>query len=210
MSRPEIQAYSQAREIRFLVHFTRLENLPSILQDGLRPVSEHGTLRNQPVINDERRLDGHLDGTSLSIAFPNHSMFFKYRQQQGTEWVVLRIDPSVLWTKDCGFCQRNAATTEMSQQTLANLQTLTAFQGMFDEIEGLGTRQEQGLQSFDPTDHQAEVLVFGDIEPHLITGVAFQTQDARNLHAASCGDRSLLTQGSGSGFFAARSYVRLY
>ncbi|WP_085623039.1 MULTISPECIES: DarT ssDNA thymidine ADP-ribosyltransferase family protein [unclassified Pseudomonas] len=208
MSKSEIQAYSQAREIPYLVHFTRLENLPSILQHGLRPVSKHGALCNQPVINDGLRLDGHLDGTSLSIAFPNYHMFYKYRLQPNTEWVVLGIDESVLWTKDCGFCQRNAATNEMAQQTVANLQTLTAFQGMFDEIDGLGTRQEQRLKKFDPTDPQAEVLVFDDIEPNLITGVAFQTQSARNLHAARCGDRKLLIQGSGSGFFAARSFVR--
>ncbi|CAM3934487.1 DarT ssDNA thymidine ADP-ribosyltransferase family protein [Pseudomonas wadenswilerensis] len=208
MPRPEIQAYSQAREIPYLVHFTRLENLPSILQHGLRPVSKHGAFCNQPVINDELRLDGHLDGTSLSIAFPNYHMFYKYRQQPNTEWVVLGIDQSVLWTKNCGFCQRNAATNGMAQQTVANLQTLTAFQGMFDEIDGLGTRQEQRLKKFDPTDPQAEVLVFDDIEPNLITGVAFQTQNARNIHAARCGDRKLLIQGSGSGFFAARSFVR--
>lgn len=208
MPRPEIQAFSQAREIAFLVHFTRLENLSSILQQGLRPVSEHRALCNKPVINDEHRLDGHLDGTSLSIAFPNYLMFYKYRQQLGTEWVVLGIDPSVLWTKECGFCQRNAATAEMAQQSVANLQTLTAFQGMFDEIDGLSTRAEQRLKSFDPTDPQAEVLIFDNIEPHLITGVAFQSQGARNSHAAACGDRKLLTYGSNSGFFASRSYVR--
>ncbi|MBD8186060.1 MULTISPECIES: DarT ssDNA thymidine ADP-ribosyltransferase family protein [Pseudomonas] len=210
MPRPEIQAYSQERTIAFLLHFTRLVNLPSILQHGLYAVTEHGTLRSRPVINDENRFDGHLDGTSLSIGFPNYHMFYKYRQLPNTEWVVLRIHPSVLWTKDCGFCQRNAATNEMAQQPLENLRTLAAFQGMFEEIEGLGTRQQQGLKPFDPTDPQAEVLVFDRIEPNLITGVAFQSQLARNNHAGLCGNRDLLTQSANGGFFAARSFVRLY
>ncbi|NMX83586.1 DUF4433 domain-containing protein [Pseudomonas sp. WS 5503] len=210
MPRPEIEAYSQERTIPLLLHFTRLANLPSILQHGLRAVSEHGTLRSSPVINDENRFDGHLDGTSLSIGFPNYQMFYKYRQLANTDWVVLGIDQSVLWTKDCGFCQRNAATNDMSQQSLDNLRTLAAFQGMFDEIEALSTRQQQELRSFDPTDPQAEVLVFNRIEPELIRGVAFHSQVTRDHHAGICGNRVLLVQSPTGGFFGSRSYARLY
>lgn len=208
MPRPEIQAYSQERLIPHLLHFTRLDNLPSILQHGLLAVSEHGGLRNAPVINDELRLDGHLDGTSLSIGFPNYLMFNRYKLLPNTEWVVLVIDPSVLWTKDCGFCQRNAATGLIAGQQLDALRTLAAFQGMFAEIEELGTRQEMRLLSYDPTDPQAEVLVFNQIEQNLITGIAFSSQLARNNYAGICGARNLFTHGSRSGFFATRTYVR--
>lgn len=208
MPRPEIQAYSQERAIPYLVHFTRLTNLASILQHGLCPVSDHGTLRTRPVINDELRLDGHLDGTSLSIGFPNYQMFYKYRQVPNSEWVVLGIDSSVLWTKDCGFCQRNAATNEIAQQPLDNLRTLAAFQGMFDEIEGLNTRQQQRLKSSDPTDPQAEVLVFDKIEPELILGVAFNSRLARDNHAGICGNRQLVVESPTGGLFAARTFVR--
>ncbi|WAH60943.1 DUF4433 domain-containing protein [Pseudomonas silvicola] len=210
MPRPEIQAFSQEREISYLVHFTRLENLPSILQHGLFPVSDHQALRNHPIINDEHRLDGHLDGTSLSISFPNYQMFYKYRQTPNTEWVVLGIDPSVLWTKDCGFCRRNAATNEISQQPLDNLRTLAAFQGMFDEVEGLDTRQEQKLKTSDSTDPQAEVLVFDKIAPNLIFGVAFNSQLTRDNHAAICGSRNLIVEPPNGGLFASRPFVRLY
>ncbi|MBV4490440.1 DarT ssDNA thymidine ADP-ribosyltransferase family protein [Pseudomonas oryzicola] len=208
MPRPEIQAYSQMRAIPYLVHFTRLTNLASILQHGLCPVSDHDTLRTRPVINDELRLDGHLDGTSLSIGFPNYQMFYKYRQVPNTEWVVLGIDSSVLWTKDCGFCQRNAATNEMAQQPLDNLRTLAAFQGMFDEIEGLNTRHQQRLKTSDPTDPQAEVLVFDKIEPELILGVAFNSRLARDNHAGICGNRQLVVESPSGGLFAARTFVR--
>jgi hypothetical protein len=210
MPRPEIQAYSQERGISYLLHFTRLINLPSILQHGLCPVSRHGGLRSPPVINDELRLDGHLDGTSLSIGFPNYLMFYKYRQLANTEWVVLGIHPSVLWTKDCGFCQHNAADGRMIGQPLDSLRTLAAMQGMFAESEGENTRQDQRLKTYDPTDPQAEVLVFDQIEQNFIIGVAFQTQLARDNHAGLCGNRELLTQSSNRGLFASRSYARLY
>ena len=41
---------------------------------------------------------------------------------------------------------------------------------MFEEIDGLPARSEERLKSFDPTDVQAEVLVFDVIEPAYITG----------------------------------------
>jgi len=178
------------------------------LQNGLIPVSEHGGLLNAPVINDQLRLDGHLNGTSLSIAFPNYLMFHRYRQEANTEWVVLGVDPSVLWTKDCGFCLHNAADGRMIGQPVDTLRTLVAMQGMFAEIQGLGNREEQRLLSSDPTDPQAEVLVFERIEPNFIIGVAFETQRARDNYAGLCGNRTLLTYSARSGFFATRTYVR--
>ena len=194
MPRPDIQAYSAQREIPFLVHFTRLENLASILQHGLLPVSDHEGLIRAPVVNDQLRLDGHLDGTSLSIAFPNYLMFNRYKLLPNTEWVVLGINASVLWTKNCAFCQRNAASGLMAQQPLVTLRSLAAFQGMYDEIEDLNSRQDQRLRAYDPTDPQAEVLVFDRIEPNLILGVAFTTQALRDNNAGLCGNRELLVQ----------------
>jgi hypothetical protein len=208
MPRPDIQAYSVQREIPFLVHFTRLNNLASILRHGLLPVSDQGGLVHAPVINDQLRLDGHLDGTPLSIAFPNYLMFNRYKLLPDTEWVVLGIDASVLWTKDCAFCQRNAATGMMAQQPLDTLRTLAAFQGMYEEIEDLNSRQEQRLRAYDPTDPQAEVLVFDQIEPNLILGVAFTTQAIRDDNAGLCSNRELLIEGARGGFFATRTYVR--
>ena len=208
MPRPLIQRFCQQREIPHVVHFTRLVNLPSILEHGLYPVSEQQRLRTAPVVNDVRRLDGHLDGTSVSISFPNYLMFYRYRQETNEEWVVLRIDPSVLWDKECGFCRYNAADGRISVQPLEQLRTLASLQSLFCEDEGENLRVDRRLRIYDPTDPQAEVLVFNRIEPHLITGVSFQTQSARERHAATCGDRTLRTDGPSSGYFASRNFVR--
>jgi len=208
MPRPIIQRFCQERVIPHLVHFTRLVNLPSILEHGLYPVSEQQRLRTAPVVNDVRRLDGHLDGTSVSISFPNYLMFYRYRQETEEEWVVLRIAPSVLWDKDCGFCRYNAADGRISVQPLEQLRTLASLQSMFYEDEGENLRVDRRLHSYDPTDPQAEVLVFDQIEPHLITGVSFQTQSAKVRHSGICGDRAMRIDGPSSGYFASRTFVR--
>jgi len=101
MSRLEIQAHATAIKVPALLHFTRAANLPSIMKHGLYPISRVDEIGISPEINDELRLDGHREGTSLSIAFPNYRMFWKCRQDnKAAEWVVLGVHPSVLWLKD--------------------------------------------------------------------------------------------------------------
>ncbi|WP_460104151.1 DarT ssDNA thymidine ADP-ribosyltransferase family protein [Pseudomonas sp. S2_D10] len=209
MPRQAIQTLSQALEIHCLVHFTRAANLPSILAHGLYPISRKDEVGINPQINDVLRLDGHLDGTSLSITFPNFRMFFKYRQENpGVDWVVLGINPSVLWEKNCAFFCRNAADIRMSNQPLQALQTPHAMQGMFAEIPDIQSRTDQRLKSFDPTDAQAEVLVFDVIEPQLIFGIRFTNNAALNASRHLCGARDLRVDSEGKGLFASRSYVR--
>lgn len=209
MPRQAIQTHATEIKVPFLLHFTRAANLPSIMQHGLYPVSRADEIGAAPQINDELRLDGHRDGTSLSIAFPNYRMFWKYRQDnEGVEWVVLAIHPSVLWLKDCAFCRHNAADARISCQPLQQLKTAAAFTGMFDEVEGIQSRQEQRLKTFDPTDGQAEVLVFDVIEPNLIAGAVFENAATRDVYQGILGNRQILVNRAGKGYFAARSYVR--
>lgn len=209
MPRQAIQAHATEIQVPFLLHFTRVVNLPSILQYGLYPVSRTVEIGVAPVINDELRLDGHQDGTSLSIAFPNYRMFWKYRQDNdGVDWVVLAIHPSVLWTKDCAFCRHNAADARISHQPLEDLKTSFAFASMFDEIDGIQPRAEQRLKPFDPTDGQAEVLVFDVIEPELIFGAVFDKTTVRDAHEGLLGNRQILLNCANKGYFASRSYVR--
>lgn len=209
MPRQAIRTHATNIEVPWLLHFTRAENLPSIMQHGLYPISRVGEIGITPQVNDQLRLDGHLDGTSLSIAFPNYRMFWKCRQDnEGVEWVVLAIKRSVLWLKDCAFCRHNAADTRISSQPLEQLKTPAAFAGMFDEIDGVQSRQEQRLNLCDPTDGQAEVLVFDIIEPNLIFAAVFENTATLDKYKSIFGERQIIVNSAGKGYFAARSYVR--
>ena len=160
MSRHAIQSHCRALEIPYLVHFTRVANLPSIMEHGLYPIDRVHEIGVEPEINDQYRLDGHLDGTSVSIAFPNCQMFYKYRMDdESVEWAVLVLKRSILWRLECAFCRHNAADSRISSLLLDELTDEGTFRGMFDEIDGLPTRAEQKLKPYDPTDVQAEVLV---------------------------------------------------
>lgn len=211
MPRQAIQAHAIGMQVPYLVHFTRAVNLPSIMAHGLYPVGRTHEIGVVPAINDQLRLDGHRDGTSVSIAFPNSQMFFKYRRDcEGVDWAVLVLQPATLWMKDCAFCVHNAADARISRQPLHVLKTPQAFAGMFNEVDGLPSREEQKLKTFDPTDVQAEVLVFDVIEPPFIAAAIFETSAARNAYATHLGDRKTYLHANNKGMFASRRYARLY
>ncbi|EBB6671627.1 DUF4433 domain-containing protein [Salmonella enterica] len=209
MSREQIRLTAEALQIPCLVHFTQAANLPSIMEHGLISVTKASRINVNPAINDQLRLDGHRDGISLSIAFPNYRMFYRYRRDNPqVEWAVLGIDPSVIWRNDCAYCCHNAADVRISAQLLPQLKTPESFYGMFAEIDGLESRQAQRLNSFDPTDGQAEVLSFDVVEPQYIFAVIFNNETTKNLYQYTLGSRQILVNHSSSGYFASRSYVR--
>lgn len=170
------------RKIDALFHFTQLSNLEGILKYGIYPRTMLDVLPYPVAVNDNLRLDERPDSVSLSLGHPNHSMFFKYRMLARSQWVVLIIDPSVLWESDCAFCKRNAAKDCISRLPLEALTGSAALNGMFDELDELPSRSEERLRSQDPTDHQAEVMVFDIIASEKIKGVIFQDNKAANYY----------------------------
>ncbi len=211
MPRQAIQAHSIARSIPYLLHFTRAANLPTILQHGLYPVGRAYEVGVVPQTNDQWRLDGHRDSSSVSIGFPNSQMLFKYRMADETaDWVILVLRTKILWTQDCAFCKHNAADCRISNLPIQELMTPAALLGMFDEIEGCLPRAEQKLKISDPTDVQAEVLVFGVIEPQNIAGVIYQKDVVRAAHAHLLGDRKAYVHPNNKGMFASRKYDRTW
>lgn len=204
---PITQAKAAERKVPFLVHFTRTTNLKSITEKGLLPRDQHAANGVDAEINDDLRLDGRLDGISISIGFPNSKMLWKLRQENpGVNWAVLAIAPSVLWTHDCAYCQHNAADARISGAPLAYLQTGNAFDAMYADIAGID-RAADNLKEFDPTDVQAEVLVFEPILPPDILGVAFERGAIKAQYdPLFTGKKSVLH--GGRGFFSDRSYHR--
>ncbi|SAL77396.1 DarT ssDNA thymidine ADP-ribosyltransferase family protein [Caballeronia telluris] len=207
--RREIEDTAIHLQVPLLAHFTRACNLESILEHGLRSIEKAQDAGIRPRVNDAFRLDGRPDAISVSIAFPNHRMFYSYRQRDPEEeWVVLLIDPAILWMKSCGFCQRNASDHRVRALPLPGLMDASAFRSMFDPVDDLPTRQEQKLMDFDPTDPQAEVLVFDTIEPRFIEGIAFDSQEVQTACAHLVGDRRCAVFDRNTGPFASRGYAR--
>ncbi|MHB1642827.1 MAG: DarT ssDNA thymidine ADP-ribosyltransferase family protein [Acidithiobacillus sp.] len=167
----------EGRAIDYVWHFTRLENLEGILTHGLLGRPRIAALGIPSSFNDEYRFDGHDDAICCSLGDPNYKMFYSLRQTNpGTEWVVLVLHASVLWEKECAFCASNAASNPVTCIPLVQRKGVAAFNLMFQEIPGKPPRNELGISDSCPTDPQAEVLVFGNIETKYIAGVITQSK----------------------------------
>lgn len=170
----EIHDLCRSRGITNLIHFTRIENLASILVKGLlcRETLEKNPERERPIFNDPERLDNHKNAICLSISFPNYRMFYRLRQQANSKWVVLVLDATILWELDCAFNQTNAASNGMRQLPLTSRKMVCSLSQMFDD-NSERFRIKYQLPDAYTTDPQAEVLVFDPIPPSYFQSIHF-------------------------------------
>jgi hypothetical protein len=148
--------------IAAIYHFTRIENVPSILALGLLP---RARVPATAIVSDLKRLDMRRDAVCVSITHPNTRMFFAKRQPTGdARWAVLELAPAILWELPCLFFTRNAATAGAACTPDCDLQTSFAMAAMFRRNSPAAMRLPACL----PTNPQAEVLVRGAIAPAFI------------------------------------------
>jgi hypothetical protein len=180
----QTQQICTERGITTLLHFTRLENLQSILREGLLGRSLLEARGQQFLFNDLDRVDGHKETSCLSISFPNYQMFYSIREQKkniqeaiDSQWIVLLLDVKVLWELDCAFCQRNAAHKTVRSILLEDRKKPEALKGMFGDFYNI-KHQDLSIPENYPTHPQAEVLVFDSIPAQYIKTVHFRNETA--------------------------------
>lgn len=173
-SAERIRRSAQERGVRFLMHFTRAENLPSIVRNGIVARLEMDEREIDGFGSAKHRIDDRDDAVSVSVSAFNPVMFAAKRRMSGTApWVILLLDPSILWTHRCRFHARNAATKEMKHHR-GRLDGPWAFDRMFSEdfrhhrFSGGCYRDETEIPDCLPTRPDAEVQVFDPIDPTAI------------------------------------------
>jgi hypothetical protein len=165
-----IKAICKERGIKELIHFTKIENVRSILDIGLNSKDYNGEIAKRHNINDRDRFDYRTHMISLSISYPNDKMFYKNRiNDRSQEWAVLRLSPSILWELDCLFCPENAASSSISSANDNALSGSQALKKMFN-------KESHKLRSCHPTDSQAEILVNSHIPTKFIESVIVEKE----------------------------------
>jgi hypothetical protein len=163
----KIEQIVKNRNIKYLVHFTRADNLSSILQHGLRGIVDLSESKISYANNDQKRLDRQPTAICLSISFPNYLMFFKLRNlYPNVDWIVLRLKPEVLWKKSCLFCTSNAASSDVVRLPIKQRLGSQALEKMFGDNEDFTLGSQTQIPTSFPTNPQAEVLVLNPIEPN--------------------------------------------
>jgi len=205
-----LRKFIEEKNIEELIHFTRYENLESILKSGIVTRDSLNSLGHDFYVNDSLRLDGHQNSISLSISFPNHQMFYKCRKITDAKgWVVIAIKPEVLWEKKNAFCKHNAADSRISKINIDDLCNPESFEEMFLDNPS-GIRLENRLEHSDPTDPQAEVLVFDDVPIKHIVAVGFEDENLLEIanNKYNRGVTKHISFGMAKDYFKSREYVR--
>jgi ssDNA thymidine ADP-ribosyltransferase, DarT len=196
-----IEDFVAERGIKSLFHFTRLDNIPSILADGLLTKEACAGACIAPVINDPCRYDG-TGAISATISFPNYRLFYRLRcDNPGVKWVVLELKCSLLWRTTCAFSNTNAGDSSVSNVPISERRGLSALQSMFSDYGDI-KRATLGIPHHYTTNPQAEVLLLDGATMDDITGVYFEQEATLQIYKAAYPDRPLYLNG---GFFVWRS-----
>lgn len=183
----KIKDIIERRNITQLFHFTRSDNLDSILTHGLIPVKSHQAFGIKSRRNDFQRMDKKLGCTSISVSFPNYKLLYKYRNEYPDAiWVVLELNPSLLYSpvNTSYFFAENAAVQGNSAQEENYF--AEDFEKMFCEkyIKSVtfvvDRSKSSGYKNWITTNPQAEILVSGVIPRYYIKKVHFCTRNEAN------------------------------
>lgn len=222
LSKKRILEAVKERKIENLVHFTDAENLESIIRcgHGLMPrriMDEKGIKYH---CSDDKRLDGQIYSTSLSVSFPNDRMFAQ-KQQKDRDWCVLLLDPEKVLEKECVFFAHNAASKIYEDAAMNKTNRILKwsrcrfidFDSMFsDLVDGPNYtryRRDFEMETFYTTSPQAEIMCQDTIEPDCIKSCVFKDEASRQKYEKS-------TKGNGRNielivdplYFESRSYFR--
>ncbi len=169
------------RGINYFVHYTRIDNLESIIKNGLCSV-EYMEKHGIPYIpNDIQRLDGRRDAISLSVSFPNYKNFYKARQNADSDWCVIRLDPRKVVELECAYFCTNAANSNWRIIDWSRLNNAECFELMFHE-----NRRSPQIPKRYTTDPQAEIMVKDRIPGDFIDSVVLHTGSRLNKSVITC------------------------
>lgn len=175
--RENIRDIINKRKIRNLVHFTNIENLESILMNGILSVDDLKEEKLNFKNNDMDRQDGKLNCSCFSVEYPNTFLFDKFRNNNTWCVIVLDIEKVLLNNQNIKyFTYCNAARSDARYNLgIGNLCNSRHFENMFicinPNYNHNYNRNEKKIKSYLPTDAQAEILVSGRVKTTCIKEV---------------------------------------
>ena len=173
-----IRQFIKKIKLNCLTHFTRAENLKSILQSGILPPSILSS--NKAFASVQRNsvtLPPEWSGlVSLNLSFPDYKLFNQLQNHMPSDWVILLLDPRVILDFPCYFFSGRALDfieqSTLPGQFLGNYQSSSDLKALFDDREDV-KRKDLDIPAFYPTDPTSEVLSFFPIAPSYITQIYF-------------------------------------
>lgn len=179
----QIKKEVSRRGIDYIYHFTCIENLNSILNRGVISLNKLEKENIKFLNNDPHRLDDYRDSTSWSISHPNYFYLKQIMHRYPSrKWCIIEARAEILWKKKCYYSEMNAANSLVRCRPETERVGIESFNKMFDYKVKDYIRQSNWHSKY-PTDVQAEVLVFDDIELSDVSGIYLSSVDQLKFFA---------------------------
>ena len=162
-------SYLKSRGVSYLVHFTKVTNIPGIIKYGIVPraLLDRRNIEYDPT--DPQRLDNMEFGSSFSISFPNYKYFYSRRYQNGEAYAVIFISVDLFKTlneNEMAFFPFNAASVELKGR-FNSYHGLDKLVALFEDTE-YKKRDLLSIPDSYTTDPQAEVIISKTVDPKFI------------------------------------------
>jgi hypothetical protein len=153
-----IAEFLEKRRIPKLFHFTPIENLVSILENGLSP-RQHLISKNIKFKStDELRLDGLTNGTCFSLSNPNMGLLRQKRNISENKIAVLECTANTLLLYPFIAFPGNAASGTFAQDKSLNIHRYIGIEGLRNLFLNNDIRTKNRLSIHEPTDNQSEII----------------------------------------------------
>ncbi len=149
--------------INHIYHFTSINNIDSILKNGICNRLYMDKHEIKYYYTDKDRFDNEMGCISFSLDYVNKSMLLYKQKRSSNDWVILQLDAAKLiqdYYDKIYYCKYNASSSPVINLLNSNknyLKTLQAFNNMFDEEGKL--------------DFQAEILLEGNVSCEYIKNI---------------------------------------
>ena len=169
----KIGQFIDHRQIKSLYHFTHLDHIASIQENGLLDVKSL-TQRSILHVNSGARdfLPGY--GIFLSISGPNDYMRFHKRFSMGLPLVILEIEGTdsvkqILSQIPFIASPGNSSSQDVAKLWKSNPIHFRSINGLQNQFRNTSLRERFILDPHEPTDPQSEIIFLGGIPSRYIT-----------------------------------------
>ena len=159
-----IKTIIENRKIPTLFHFTPVENLESIIANGLIPRDELIQQKIPFKATDDLRLDGITGGICFSITKPNMGLLRQKRKYGDGTIVVLECAANTLLLYPFVAFPGNAAGGNFIKDKSENFQRYVGINGLKNLFLNKDLRKSRNLLPDAPTDNQSEIIFLEKID----------------------------------------------
>ena len=169
----EISEFITGRKIERVLHFTHIENLPSILENGILNQKELVSKNIPFKPSDRARQDELESGICCSITTPNRRMMQYKVRELGSMFAVIEMSTEILLLNRFACFPSNAARTDI--RTLARKAPINyvGINGLSNLYLNWIVRWASKLEDAQPTDSQSEIVIFDTIPSMNIRKIHF-------------------------------------